>query len=138
IYGLVLLHTSTATGQMKILAAGGTTVDDTFARFRNNPRPDIYRTRIAGIVADKERIYVLRWHSSPYKEPSMQLLVFRPDTGEQIHSLPLKGDAVPREEPKETAKKGPVQLHADGVTCFGMRFEFKGTKLIKRSVEKGP
>jgi hypothetical protein len=133
IYGLVILHTSTATAEMKILAAGGTTVDGFWARWRNYPRPDIYQTRIAGVAADRQRIYVLRWHSSPDKAPSMQLVVFRPDTGEQVHSLDLKGKAVPKKEPEETANKGPLQLHANGVTCFGTRFEFKGTRLIKQS-----
>jgi hypothetical protein len=138
VYGLILLHTSTATAEMKILAAGGVTKDTTAARFRNNPRPDIYRTRIAGVLADKERIYVLRWHDSPDKDPSMHLLVFRPDTGEQVHSLELKGDAVPQKEPEETAKKGPLELRADGVACFGTRFEFKGTKLVKQTPEIKP
>jgi len=136
--GLVLLHTSIGTGEMKVLAAGGTTVDISRAQWRNNARPDVYRTRIAGVAADKERIYVVRWDESPDKDPATRLLVFRAATGEQVHSLELKGNAVPRKEPAEAAKAGPLQLHADGVTCYGTRFEFKGTRLIKPSKEKQP
>jgi hypothetical protein len=136
IRGVLLLHTSTATGEMKILAAGGTTLS--YVVERNSGRPDCYRARIAGVAADKERIYVLRWQSLPDKDPSMHLVVFRPDTGEQVHSLQLKGDGVPKEEPKETTGKGPLQLHPDGVTCFSTRFEFKGTRLIKQSKAEKP
>jgi hypothetical protein len=136
IRGVLLLHTSTATGEMKILAAGGTTLS--YFVERNSGRPDCFRARIAGVAADKERIYVLRWQSLPDKDPSMHLVVFRPDTGEQVHSLQLKGDGVPKEEPKETTGKGPLQLNPDGVTCFGTRFEFKGTKLLKQSKAEKP
>jgi hypothetical protein len=136
IRGLVLLHTSRATGEMKILAAGGTTAS--YLVERNSGRPDYYQARIAGVAAQKERIYVLRWQSTPDKDPSMHLVVFRPDTGARVHSLQLKGDAVPKKEPKETADKGPLRLHHDGVTCFGTRFQFEGTKLIKQSQENMP
>jgi hypothetical protein len=129
--GLLLLHTSIATGEMKVLAAGG----DTVSNFAQKNVPDTYRSRIMGVAADKERLYVLRWHSGP-SERAVHLHVFRPGTGEEVHALKLEGDAVPDEAPRETAGKGPLRLHPDGVACLGVRFEFKGTRLIKRSSEK--
>jgi hypothetical protein len=145
---LALLHTSTETGEMKVLAAGRTTgtrsppmgIDRLYYRQR----------RIVGVATDKERLYALEWEGTAtvllqgmvgkplYRTVQYRLLVFSPDKGVQIHALDLKGDSVPKEPPKETADKGPLRLHDDGVTCFGRRFEFKGTKLLKQVPDKKP
>jgi hypothetical protein len=123
--GLVLLHTSIATGKMKILAAGGATAMD----LQRGSGPALYETRIAGVAADKERLYVLVWKD--FTRTRYHLQVYRPADGALIHSLPLKGEGIPGERPKETADEGPLRPGADGVTCFGKRFRFKGAKLIE-------
>jgi methylthioribose-1-phosphate isomerase len=68
----------------------------------------------------------------------VRFFVFRPDTGAQVHSLKLKGITIPEKEPAETVKPGPLRLHADGVSCLGIRFDFKGTQLIKQRKESRP
>lgn len=131
--GLVLLHTSTTTGEMRVLATGSTTVSDILVR---NSGPEYFHSSIAGVAVDKERLYVLQW--SERGGEAYHLLVFRPDSGVLSQSLKFKGDAVPKGQPKETAAAGPLRLHPDGVACFGTRFEFKGLKLRKQSAEKKP
>jgi hypothetical protein len=133
--GVMLLHTTIATGEMKVLAAGHTTLCSVGER--NCPRPDVYRGRIAGLAVDRERLYVLRWNSSP-SGASYELLVFRPDNGSLIHTLELKGNDAPTTEPKETTDKGPLRPYPDGVACFATRFKFKGTELLEQSAEKRP
>ena len=133
--GLVLLHTSVATGEMKILTSGGTSAVNFVVR--NSDGTEYYLARIAGVAVDKDRLFVLRWDQSPRKT-SAQLLVFRPDTGELVHSLELTGEAVPQAAPRETADLGTLRLHPDGVSCYGTRFAFDGTKLLSRSSEKKP
>jgi hypothetical protein len=128
--GLVLLHTTVATGEMKILAAGTTTVID----YQRNSGPEVTYTRIAGVAVDKERLYVLQWSGN--FSGTYQLLVFRLYKGQRIYSRELKGDGVPTREPKETADKGPLRLLRAGVACFGTRFEFQGSKLLKQVSEK--
>ena len=146
---LALLHTSPATGEMKVLAAGSTNV------MKSPPmgidRLYYHQKRAAGVAADRERLYVLEWEGKAtvllqgvrigepsYRTVGYRLLVFRPEDGKQIQALDLKGDSVPKEPAKETADRGPLQLRDDGVACFGTRFEFKGTKLIRQSADKKP
>jgi hypothetical protein len=134
--GLTLLHTSTATGEMKVLAASTTTLID----LQRNSGDAVSQTRIVGVAVDKERLFVLQFSFSTLATEGngekYHLLVFRPADGVLVHSLELKGDGLPAKRPAETADKGPLRLHPDGVACFGTRFEFKGTELIKRSAEK--
>jgi hypothetical protein len=118
---------------MKVLAAGGTSLVD----MQRNSGPVRFTSRIVGVAADRERLYVLHWQGGE-RQPSCSLLVFRPDSGVLIHSLELTGDDVPKEEPKETTDRGPLRLRPDGVACFGARFEFKGTELLKPPGEKKP
>jgi hypothetical protein len=132
-YSLLLLHTSAATGEMRVLAAGG----DLVSNLAQKNKPDTYRGRILGVAADRERLYVLHWGEGP-SERAVRLLVFRPDTGEQLHSLAVEGDAVPQQEPREAVDKGPLRLCEGGVACFGTRFEFEEAKFLRRSPDKGP
>jgi hypothetical protein len=137
--GLVLLHTSTATGEMKVLTASTMQV---IPVVRNNPPNDYILSYILGVAADKERLFVLQWtNPQPYQgslRGTYRLLVFRPGDGVLVRSLELKDDDVPTKPPKETADPGPLRLHGDGVACFGTRFTFKGTELIKQSADKKP
>jgi hypothetical protein len=137
--GLVLLHTSTATGEMKVLAASTFSV---IPVVKNNPRSDYILSYIVGVAADKERLFVLQWiNPQPYKgslRGTYYVLVFRPRDGVLVKSLELKDDDVPTKPPKETAGPGPLRLYGDGVACYGTKFTFKGTELIKQSAEKKP
>jgi hypothetical protein len=146
---LALLHTSPATGEMKVLAAGRTTV--TKSPPMGIDRLYYTRIRIAGVATDSKRLYILEWvgtaeelvqgfraRAPSYSTVRYRLLVFRPEDGVKVHALDLKGEAVPKTLPEETADRGPLRLHDDGVACFGTRFEFKGTKLVKQSPDRKP
>jgi hypothetical protein len=139
--GPILLYTATATAEMKVLAAGTTSL---LYVERNSGRPDCSQTCIAGVAGDRERLFVLLWSGSITDYPggptegTYYLLVVRPADGVLARSLELKGNGVPTKRPEETVGRGPLRLQGDGVACFGTRFEFKGTELIKRSAEKKP
>jgi hypothetical protein len=136
--GLVVLHTSTATGEMKILAAGGLSVGPDF----RNSAPPVYLSYIAGVAADKERLFVLVWSSSDFhagtSSGEYHLLVFRPGDGKRIRSLELEKPDAEVRQPKETADKGPLRLLDDGVSCFGTKYVFNGTDFVKQIPEKKP
>jgi len=138
--GLVVVHTSLATGDMKILTAGGQST------WRGPPMgiDRIYHnvTRVVGIAADSERLYVLLWDDlsewvvGERGKRGYRLQIFRVSNGALLHTLALKEGDFPKDPPsQETAEKGPLQLRGDGVACFGVTFEFKGMELIKQKYE---
>jgi hypothetical protein len=134
--GLAVVHTTTATGEMKLLARSDYSM---LVVPMGIDRIQIDDTRIAGVAVDKERLYVLKWEgwgggpAGPYR-----LLVFRPRDGKLMSTLEIKGSGVPKDAPKVTADKGPLRLHGNGVSCFGTRLEFRGTELIRQAPEKRP
>jgi hypothetical protein len=142
--GLAILHTKTATGEMKLLASGdySSLVLPSGTSQSTQPVVVVHDVRIAGVAIDKERIYVLHWDGSAtdgyFAFTTYRLLVFGVQDGKLLAKSELKGDGVPKEAPKTTAENGPLRLRENGVSCFGTRFEFKGTDLIKQSPEKQP
>jgi hypothetical protein len=142
--GLAILHTTTATGEMKLLASGdySSLVLPPLTSGSTQPVVVVHDVRIAGVAVDKERIYVLHWDGSAtglhFDFTTYRLLVFGAQDGKLIAKSELKGDGVPNEVPKTTAETGPLRLQNNGISCFGKRFEFKGTDLIKHSPEKQP
>jgi hypothetical protein len=145
--GPVILHTSLATGEMKILAAGWSSAQ--LGPPMGIDRIYIQRTGIAGVAADRQRLYVLQWQGKSEEmvqaamrenrgEVKYHLLVFRPDTGKLVQKLELKEGDLPKEAPRQTADRGPLQLRDNGVVCFGVTFMFKGTRLVKQQYEKKP
>jgi hypothetical protein len=136
--GLVLLHTSTTTGEMKVLAGGGLSVGPDY----RNSAPPVYLTYIAGVAADRERLFVLQWSHSDFDRGvsggKYSLLVFRPGDGKMIRALEIEKPESADKLPRETPDRGPLRLHDDGVSCLGTRYVFDGTELIKQSAEKKP
>jgi len=129
--GVTVLHTTIATGEMKVLAMSTRTV---VPLVRNSP-PPVSVSYVCGVAADRERLFVLQWSSPDYPSGgAYHLYVFRPDDGALIDTLEVKGEGLEN----ETADRGPLRLTDNGVTCFGTRFEFKGTKVLKPSPEKKP
>jgi hypothetical protein len=161
--GLAVLHTDTSTGHMKRLTTGG---QWSFIIPMGIDRIDHHCVRIAGILANRQRLYVLTWHAKAisrertdtrpvaFDTGTYRLLVFRASDGKQLHDLKIEGGppetaenrllfvggAMPkRRTPRpreETAGKGPLLLHPRGVRCFGVVFEFDGEKLIRRPGSK--
>jgi hypothetical protein len=146
--GPVILHTALATGEMKTLAAGWLSAQ--LGPPMGVDRIYYQRTAIAGVAADNQRLYVLQWQTNreetvgvPGEEVGRlnvkyRLLVFRPAKGELVYTLELKEGDFPKKLPQQTADRGPLQLHDDGVACFGVTFTFEGTRLVKQRYEKKP
>jgi hypothetical protein len=136
--GIVLLHTSIKTGEMKVLAASHT------LSYRGPPtgidRTFFIRSVVVGVAADEERLFVLVLETRSGQiylpaQTSYHLLVFRPDNGVLVHTLDVKPEEPPKERPAETADRGPLLLRGDGVSCLGVKFEFKGTQLVGQQSE---
>jgi hypothetical protein len=139
--GVMLVHTSFATGKMTVLARGGS------ASWRGPPMglDRIYYAE-AGVLdyrADKERLYVLHYSlkiegrsgfvmRGDLRNCAFRLLVFRLEDGKQLHALEVKR---PEKAPGEKSDKGPLRLIERGVEVFEAPFEFKGTELIKPALE---
>lgn len=146
--GPVILHTSAATGEMKILAVGMSGVSQ--GPPMGMDRLYYGRTVIAGVATDKQRLYVLQWHAksegmagpiTPRASPEAakyRLLVFGLDDGKLSQTLEVKEGDFPKILPRQTAGRGPLQLRDGGVACFGVIFTFEGTRLLKQQYEKKP
>lgn len=138
--GVALLHTAVATGEMKRIWYSHVSVME--MPYTNSGTPLISETFIAGFAADRERLYVLDWSTSNMRTTStagtFHLVVFRAADGKRLHVLKLEGDKAPDKQPEQTTDRGPLRLHEGGVTCFGIRFDFKGAELLKPSAEKKP
>jgi hypothetical protein len=145
----MVLHTSTITGEMKRLVAGGQ------SSWEGPPMglTRIYHSqvRVAGIAADSHRLYVLRWSAEAvtlqgragfvpsFDKGTYHLLVFRPSDGRRLHELEVKRPdnlqmlaVAPASPPADTSGKGPLRLAPGSVSCFGVTFRFAGEKLLKR------
>jgi hypothetical protein len=144
--GLVVLHTSTTTGEMKKLITGAETWDPLW-HDRSAPPARRLLKGIAGIACDSQRLYVLHWKAAPYKtaadiladqrsKGSYRLVVFRAADGQKLYELDIERRALPAFS-WETTGKGPLRLRDGGVSCFGVAFLFKGDKLLRR-VPEGP
>jgi hypothetical protein len=141
--GLAIVHTTTATGEMKVLASGDFSVTVLAMAY---DRVIIDDARIAGVAVGTDRLYVLKWqgraggiipHGVSFPDTgTYRLLVFRPQDGKLIASADLKGDGMPKGAPTVTAEQGPLRLHDLGVSCFGRRFELRGTELIEQVPER--
>jgi hypothetical protein len=140
--GLVLVHTSTDSGEAKTLLSTGSW---SFDLATGVPRVCQGRSSLVGVVADRQRLYVA-WHQSEMvveglpgqeqrelKTPdSYHLWVFRLLDGKLLHELDLKDGELPKKAPAEKADKGPLEVVDNGVRCFGLRFEFDGDRLTRK------
>ena len=131
--GLVILHTVRDTGEMAVLvpATGTVAVSTRRISFR--------QTRILGIAADTERLYVLTWTVRVWDRPperdaaveggSYVLRTYWLADGRALAAPALEAEGLPKGAPPETPEKGPLRLVAGGVECFGTRANYKGEKL---------
>ena len=88
--GLAIVHTTRSTGEMNLLASGhySSLVLPSLTDGSNQPVVAIHEVRIAGVAADKERIYVLHWDGSAtglhFHTTTYRLLVFGAQDGKLI------------------------------------------------------
>jgi hypothetical protein len=144
---MLLVHTSTATGDMKrLLASGQSSVT---SPHMNIDRIYYTRTNIVAVTADAERLYVV-WHKTKdtvlmvlgegrdrptFKPGTFSLIVFRIADGEKLHTLEMKEGDFPDKMPTDSSDPGPLKLIEGGVTCYGVTFEFTG-KEVKQHYDK--
>ena len=127
-----IVHTTLPSGEMKMLVTDAAKTPRVERPMEDRRFGD--HAKIMGVVADKERIYVLdaRSLASNSGEPGAQgwmfhLIVFRSRDAKRIYSTQF-GDF-----PRGKGDAGPLTLQSDGVTCAGTRYEFRGDEFIKAS-----
>src|SRR5262249_2206220 len=102
------------------------------------------QTRLVGVTADAERLYVLVWHSGRvFDRPprldeeavkgTYRLSVYWLADSSKIAERDLTGREVPAKAPKETTGKGPLTVADGTVSCYGTKFQFKGKEEVKPS-----
>lgn len=131
--GFMLLHTVRASGEMSVLVPPTGTVAISTRRI------SFVQTRILGIAADAERLYVLlgsvrAWDKPPEKDAPVEgggyvLRTFWLADGQGLTAPALKTEGLPKGAPPETLKHGPLRLVAGGVESFGTRAIYKGRDL---------
>lgn len=131
--GRALLHTARATGDMTML------VPATGVVAINTRRISFQVTRILGVAADKERIYVLIWSGrvrdrppapdAPAEGGRHELRSFWLADGAPLRAPALEGEGLPKAAPPEGIEMGPLRLIEGGVECFCTRAAYKGRDL---------
>ena len=132
--GHLLLHVVRATGEMTVLVPATGTVAV------NTRRISFHQTRILGVAADTERLYVLMWSSGRVfdKPPDpdalaeggiFELRTFWLADGQPLAAPKLSAEGLPKGAPPETVEKGPLQIVKGGVECYGTRAAYKGREL---------
>jgi hypothetical protein len=124
--GFMLLHTARASGEMTVLVPATGTVA------RGTCRASFVQTRILGIAADAERLYVLLWSVRTWDRPPerdapaeggrYELRTFRLADGHALKAPALNTEGLPKGAPKESLGNGPLNLlPGAGVECYGTR-----------------
>ncbi|MBY0232897.1 MAG: hypothetical protein K2W96_26745 [Gemmataceae bacterium] len=136
-----ILHTGLPSGKTRTLCRSRTVAKMLPAMAID--RYDLEQTRVVGIAADKERLYVLVWSASwryedfaakglvvgkPPESDSYMLRVFWLEDGKEIESVALGGKKRPKALPGETAEKGPLEAKDGEVEAYGEVFRYKGRK----------
>ncbi len=123
--GCMLLHTVRTSGEMTVL------VPPTGTLAINTRRISYVTTRILGIAADAERLYVLFWSGHAFDKPPgpadgrFELRTFWLADGAALRAQILKAEGLQNEIPAETLEKGPLRLVEGGVEAYGTRATFK-------------
>lgn len=124
--GVLITYLDTRTSAMRVLFRSGTVAIPTV-------RISFHQTRIAGLVHDATRLYVLEWGTSGYDRPPSagttgryKLRVFALPGGRETHSLHVV-DVPDTAEPSETLESGPLRLIPGGIEVFGRKQAFPGT-----------
>jgi hypothetical protein len=128
--GLALVHTARASGEMVVLVPATGTVEV------NTRRISYGVTRIVGVAADRERLYVLLWTARAYDAPpdagatveggSYRLHASWLADGSALAAPALGADGLPKAAPVETVEAGPLRLVEGGVECYGTRALYAG------------
>jgi hypothetical protein len=132
--GHQLLHTIRTTGEMTVLVPATGTVAI------NTRRISFVQTRILGIAADEERLYVLIWSSgrvydrppdpgAPVEGGRHELRTFWLADGQPLAAPTLGAEGLPKVAPPETLGNGSLGPVKGGGECHGTRAVYKGRDL---------
>ncbi|MBP3956390.1 hypothetical protein J8F10_13990 [Gemmata sp. G18] len=139
----LLMHTALPSGKLTVLFRSGTTIGIPIPMGLN--RTPYSQTRIVGVTADAERLYVLVWSASwkvedfggapPIKPPesdSYAVRVFWLADGSEVGNVPLGGSKRPKNIPTESMEAGPLASEKPGsVSVYGETLRFRGKELQK-------
>jgi hypothetical protein len=144
-----VLHTALPAGTLQVLVRSGTTVGIPVSmatdRYPTTQTWPITQTRIAGVAADAERVYVLVWSASwkfnasgaagpqvkPPESDAYTLKTFWLADGSEVGSFAVGGDRRPKTVPPEKFEPGPLAAERGTVTVYGQTFRFEGKKRVK-------
>ena len=141
---LVLVYTSTKSGEMKRLVASGHSA---------MPGPPMgidrihhTRTTIAGVAIHDNFLFVVL-HTATWtahaggrldgaERRKHELLVFRLSDAKKLQTLEIKEGDFPKSLPQDTSEAGPLKVVCGGVACYGVVFKFKGGEVEQRYDKK--
>lgn len=139
---LHLLHTSFPSGKLTVLLRTGTTVGFPVPMGLN--RVPHSQTRVVGVAADSERLYVLVWTAKwvvedhghgAYKPPESDdyaVQVYWLKDGTEVGTFAVGGAKRPKVLPRESVEVGPLVVEKEGgVSVYGETFRFKGKERVK-------
>jgi hypothetical protein len=139
-----LLHTALPDGRLTVLFRSGTTIG--FPIPMGVDRTPYSQTRVVGVTADAERLYVLVWSAEwvveswqgagneikPPKSDTYAVRVFWLADGSEVGKFDLKGEKRPKTVPAESLEAGPLTAEkTGGASAYGETFRFKGKELLK-------
>jgi hypothetical protein len=133
-----LLHTALPAGRLTVLYRSGTTAG--IPEPMGYDRTPYHQTRVVGVAADAERLYVLVWSARwlvpdgggaggerrPPASDRYEVRVFWLADGSAVGSFPLGGTARPRVVPRELVEAGPLEVMSGGVRMYGESLRFRG------------
>jgi hypothetical protein len=133
-----VFHTVLPEGRLRVLYRSGTTVGIPVPM--GIDRTPYHQTRVVGVAADAERLYVLVWSTKwmvlgagdlgagpgPPASDAYELRVFWLADGSLVGAFPLGGTARPRVVPRESVEAGPLEVMSGGVWVYGESLRFRG------------
>jgi hypothetical protein len=140
----LILHTALPSGRLTVLFRSGTTVGFPIPMGIN--RIPYSQTRVVGVAADTERLYVLVWSAEwkvldrggagaevkPPASDAYAVRVFWLADGSEVGSFAVGGEKRPKTVPRESMEAGPLAVEkAGGVSVYEETFRFKGKERVK-------
>lgn len=141
---LHVLHTALPAGRLTVLFQSGTAVGIPIPMGLN--RIPCSQTRVVGVAADAERLYVLVWSAEwqhlggfgaggevkPPLSDVYAVRVFWLADGSEVGSFAVGGEKRPKTVPQESMEAGPLTVEkAGGVSVYGETVRFKGKDRVK-------
>lgn len=138
---LHLLHTALPGGRLTVLFRSGTTVSIPVPMGLN--RVPYSQTRVVGVAADAERLYVLVWSAKwtvldlggavakPPESDAYAVRVFWLADGSEVGRFDVGGEKRPKTVPRESTEAGPLAVEKGGVSAYGEAFQIEGKGRMK-------